>query len=222
MGCRLAGKMGFLAGWVVALVTVLVGASAAVATPMMTVEYEWSISNYNPSTPQNELLIQYLVTNTSEHSSANNMIRFTLPSGSNSGVYDFAAPNGWSGVITQSETVFTGNGNYIPAGGEGLFELYSTDTGMHQDNATAMAAGNCYDIPFAPVPVDVPGDLHTLAGDISGDGIVDANDVGMMAENWLAEGAGNVADISAGGLVDFVDFALLANDWGKQEPWYVP
>jgi hypothetical protein len=75
-----------------------------------------------------------------------------------------------------------------------------------------------YSITDAQLPVP----LHTLAGDISGDGIVDANDAGMMAENWLVEAAGNIADISLDGRVDFVDFAMLANDWGKQEPWYVP
>jgi hypothetical protein len=223
MGCGLAGKMGFLARWVVVLITVLISASTAVATPTMTVDCEHYLNDYSPAHVGDELQVIYTVTNTSEPGNSNKMLDFTLPAGSNQGVYDAVSGNGWAFEIDADSTRFyQGSSPALQSGEQMVLELYSTILTVSQDWAAATARGVEIPTQFPPVLVDVPGDLHTLAGDISGDGIVDANDVGMMAENWLAEGAGNVADISAGGLVDFVDFAMLANDWGKQEPWYVP
>jgi hypothetical protein len=49
--------------------------------------------------------------------------------------------------------------------------------------------------------------------DCSNDGIVDANDLLMLGEHWLAEGVLLVEDINRDGVVDFADFAVIALRW---------
>ena len=64
-------------------------------------------------------------------------------------------------------------------------------------------------------------DFHELAGDIARNNTVDINDLGIIAQQWLASGCGSVnqwcarADIDNSTGVDFVDYALLAKDWTK-------
>ena len=128
----------------------------------------------------------YTVTNTSPQAEHNNMIEFTLPAGTNQGVYDAVAPTGWLLTINSDNTVFTGNGNYIAPGNQELFELYSTDLNIHQDYAEADGSGPPDGLTFDPVLVDVPGEyLRTLEADIYFDGIVDANDLRQMTDEWL-------------------------------------
>ena len=63
-------------------------------------------------------------------------------------------------------------------------------------------------------------------GDINGDGIVDEEDLRIMASEWLTSAASAISNLdgsfsyigdSAGSeiYVDQKDYALLANDWGK-------
>ncbi len=55
------------------------------------------------------------------------------------------------------------------------------------------------------------------AGDISGDGKIDFEDLSRLAEMWLWTGqAGEIAeDIFADGIVNFKDFAKIAEGWGN-------
>ena len=63
-----------------------------------------------------------------------------------------------------------------------------------------------------------------LAGDFNGDGVVNKNDLGMFAANWLAGGMFGTApgeedwnytmyDVTRDGRMDFQDFALMAQNW---------
>jgi len=52
-----------------------------------------------------------------------------------------------------------------------------------------------------------------IAGDFGGDYSVDANDVNLMASQWLESGEGLEADGNFDGKVDFGDHAVLAGNW---------
>ena len=43
--------------------------------------------------------------------------------------------------------------------------------------------------------------------------VVGWDDLANFAEQWLAEGRGNVADLYTDSHVDFIDFGVLASDW---------
>lgn len=135
-------------------------AAAAEAAPVMDVTDSYSTANYDLDFfhPGDELLVQYTVTNQTPGTNSNDeMIQFTLPSGSNQGVYDATAPTNWTWDIQANQTVFdaTGPGSFIDSnGGQGLFELYSTLTTIVQNDATALSDGNGS---FNPVEVDAPG-----------------------------------------------------------------
>ena len=133
-----------------------------------------------------ELLIQYTVTNTSGSGTKNNMIDFSLPAGCNQGVYDAVVPSGWSFVINDDNTFFNGNGYVIEPSQDDLFKLFSTDLNIHQDYATATAVGPPDGLTFQPELTDVPGEYErTLSSDITGNGIVDTNDLKQMSDEWL-------------------------------------
>ena len=158
--------------------------------PVMSIQSDSAIADYDEFDPDphpgNELLISYLVSNDSVTGEHNNMINFTLPAGSDEGVYVAAAPSGWNITINTVCTLFEGNGSVITPGSEGLFQLYSTDLNIHQDFAEADAVGPEQSITFDPVQVDVPGEYErTLSADITGNGIVDANDLKQMSGQWL-------------------------------------
>jgi hypothetical protein len=145
-------------GGLAALVALLAGtATKAQASPMMTIDYDNSIGEYNLAHPGNEQNFQYLVTNTSDPGDRNNMIQFTLPAGINQGVYDATMPNGWTFGINSNNTVFDGAGHFIAPGAQGLFELYSIDLNKHTDLASAIAEGVGSHVNFNTVQVDVPG-----------------------------------------------------------------
>lgn len=81
---------------------------------------------------------------------------FTVPAGSDLGVYDAAAPEGWESHILPDCTVIhvTTGGVPIPATGGATFYLYSTLIGV---NTNAWAEGvSAYNGPFAPARVSVP------------------------------------------------------------------
>ena len=153
------------------------------AEPTMSIQYS----------TDNQGWFEYLVTNTSAQAEHNNMVEFSLPAGTNQGIYDAVAPTGWLFAINPNDIIFIGNGNYIAPGNQELFELYSTDLNIHQDYATANAVGPPQGLAFDSVLVDVPGEFpRTLDADIYFDGIV-----------------------------NFRDFAVLAGEWMDTEDWYV-
>jgi hypothetical protein len=55
-------------------------------------------------------------------------------------------------------------------------------------------------------------------GDVSGDCVVDFNDLEIMSGEWLQSGEA-AADVSEDGTVDFHDYAMLANHWLELKLW---
>jgi hypothetical protein len=53
---------------------------------------------------------------------------------------------------------------------------------------------------------------HPLPGDANSDGIVNSQDIALIASSWLATGI-NPADINADGIVNAQDIALVASNW---------
>jgi len=159
--------------------------------PTMTVESSCYIADYdqwaeNPH-PGDELLLQYEVTNTTSGGDPDNaLIIFSVPCGINQGVYDAVAPDvGWNLTINNNDTTFTGDTFALSAGGnQGLFELYSTELNLSKGYATALSASNPPQS-FNSVEVDVPLRVKTLSADITGNGIVDANDLKQISNQWL-------------------------------------
>lgn len=141
------------------------GADPMPAIPFMSINTSWSIANHDADLFHvgDELLIQYLVTNTSVPDSTYAMDKFVLPAGTNQGIYDATGPDDWDITINGDATVFESiAGANIPAGGgQGLFELYSTDLGIGQADAMAWTI---LDGPFPALEVDIPGAVTPLPG----------------------------------------------------------
>lgn len=59
----------------------------------------------------------------------------------------------------------------------------------------------------------------TLAGDVTGEGVVDFEDLAILAEQWLQVPGEPSADIApppnGDGIVNFLDFSLMAENWMK-------
>jgi hypothetical protein len=119
----------------------------------MSVSNRLTVSDYDTNHPGQELRCVYNVQNTSPPDSINNLIQFTLPAGSNQGVYQTLSPTGWSAQVNSNDTVFSGNGNYIAPGDAVNFRLYSYLTATTSGSATAI---NGDPEAFNPVMVLVP------------------------------------------------------------------
>jgi hypothetical protein len=55
------------------------------------------------------------------------------------------------------------------------------------------------------------------AGDVSGDGVVNGIDLGIILSSWgpCASGSCVTADIDDSGIVDGADLGILLGDWGS-------
>ncbi len=61
-------------------------------------------------------------------------------------------------------------------------------------------------------------DPISLAGDVTGEGVIDSDDLAELANQWLLPPAIPSADIAPGqgdNFVNFIDFAKLAENWTK-------
>ena len=56
-------------------------------------------------------------------------------------------------------------------------------------------------------------ELPTLPADVNHDGIVNGQDIALVASNWLATGAGATGDVNNDGIVNGQDIALIASNW---------
>jgi len=56
-------------------------------------------------------------------------------------------------------------------------------------------------------------ELVPLVGDANGDGIVNGQDIALIASNWLATGVGQAGDVNGDGIVNGQDMALVASTW---------
>ncbi len=79
---------------------------------------------------------------------------------------------------------------------------------------TAGPGAASHDVYFGTTLSDV-NNANRLLGDLNGDGIVDWNDISLLAEYWLLDPAGTepYAAVNIDDVVDFIDYALLAQDW---------
>lgn len=100
----------------------------------------------------NVLTIEYFVQNTSPLGDANNLIRFTVPAGTNQGVYTASSPGAWTIAIYSDETVFAGDGGYIAPNSSDTFRLFSYFLSTSVGEAGAVAAGFDSD-PNVPFPL---------------------------------------------------------------------
>ncbi len=79
---------------------------------------------------------------------------------------------------------------------------------------TAGSGAASHDVYLGTVLSDV-NNAQRLLGDLNGNGIVDWNDISLLAEYWLLDPAGTepYAAVNTDNIVDFIDYALLAQDW---------
>lgn len=121
-----------------------------------TVTVTQSFDDFDEEHPGNECLISYIIRNTSSAGDANNLISYTVPAGTNQGVYIATKPTGWISTKNANDTRFDGNGNYIPPGNQNSFRLYSYSLHVGRGTASAVASD---DDPFPPLTVEVPTEV---------------------------------------------------------------
>jgi len=56
-------------------------------------------------------------------------------------------------------------------------------------------------------------ELPLLPADVNHDGIVNGQDIALVASNWLATGTGATGDVNNDGIVNGQDIALIASSW---------
>ncbi len=156
--------------------------------PVMEVMSLTSIGEYFNEHFGNESKLTYLVTNTTPESDPDNsLISFIAPLGSNQGVVDYLTPDnnngGWNVTIDFNQTIFEANSGYSldSSGGFGQFDIVSTITDFGKGYANAESFQNGA---FNSVEVDIPI-IKSLSADITGNGIVDVNDLKQMSDEWL-------------------------------------
>jgi hypothetical protein len=193
---------GFAAGLAVGAAALSSDAYRALADPTMTV------GTYYETDPELGFGAVYIVTNTTPGSNPDdNMISFTLPAGSNLGVYDALPPRNWGFQIELDNTYFWTDTTPILPGGQKLFELYSNLTNVGQDYAQAMSE---YNGPFVPVLVVVPRPFpscETFTSCMTGPG---------TGEKALLPPECQAVDFDADGDVDLLDFKAFQIGAGAQ------
>jgi hypothetical protein len=122
-------------------------------------------------------------------------------------VYDYGITN--VGKTTVWATV--SNKATIPTPTNGA--IYVPLSGMNL-NWKAGAAAASHNVYFGTDVNDV-NSAGRLPGDLDGNGIVDKNDMSLLAGYWLDDpnGTNPYAGVNDDNIVDFIDYALLAQDW---------
>lgn len=116
-----------------------------------------SDADFDPHTGDH-LWIAYTVENTSAPGDANNLIEFAVPAGTNQGVMPgiMHEPD-WTITVEAERTVFSG---VLPPGESKVFDVYSSVLSLVPAHASAAAnGGGAGNVPFPPVPVEVPGSV---------------------------------------------------------------
>jgi hypothetical protein len=148
-------------GRILFFVLICFSASAPFARsqPTMSVSFSKTYANFNHLHPGDELQIIYVISNTSPAGDIYDMIKFTLPSGFNEGIYtairglDFGSG---TAVLTDETLYFDGDATPMVSGGTGEITLYSTNLQTRLAYATAEARGDANGtFQFTPVLVEV-------------------------------------------------------------------
>jgi len=71
-----------------------------------------------------------------------------------------------------------------------------------------------------PLTINLVAKANIVAGDVNFDGIVDIQDITLMANKWLSVDANNLGqgDANGDGIVDIQDITLAANKWLQTPP----
>ncbi len=89
--------------------------------------------------------------------------------------------------------------------------LTGKTTAQMQSSSTFTAAGWNYALVWKQLAGTYPIlQWQTFAADLNADGVIDAGDILILAENWLEHGHGLQADINDDGAVDLLDYAMFA------------
>jgi GDSL-like Lipase/Acylhydrolase family/PEP-CTERM motif len=90
--------------------------------------------------------------------------------------------------------------------------LLSDQQIVHNVGFTPAGSTSFYNVqPFVLVP---------LPGDATGDGIVNGQDLSLMASHWLSTGTNVSGDANHDGIVNGQDMALAASNWLQAAAWY--
>lgn len=65
------------------------------------------------------------------------------------------------------------------------------------------------------LPVVADYSFIGLPGDANTDGIVNSQDIALVASNWLAAGTGVAGDVNGDGIVNSQDIAAISSSWGR-------
>lgn len=102
------------------------------------------------------------------------------------------------------ESVFSGSTTIAPGGSYSLGIIHNLATGTQDLEAEFGTAANLLNV------TNVTFDAFFTAGDLNGDGNVDAADAGVMFANW---GNGGAGDLNGDGLIDAADASTLFANW---------
>jgi hypothetical protein len=137
-------------------------------------------------------------------------------------------PSGWIAPVTHNGIPGDGyaieyyniSGSPIAPGGSSTFAFTSPDSPM-TINGDAFISPDKVATSFVYIgfPQADPGFnfnmtvVSQLSGDANFDGIVNGQDIALVASNWLSTGSGLSGDVNADGIVNGQDIALIASDW---------
>jgi len=137
-------------------------------------------------------------------------------------------PNGWIAPITHGPSLRDGyaieyyniGGSAIAPGGSATFSFSSPDSPMKL-NANSFFPADKVTTSFVYIgfPQTDPGFVFDmtvvspLTGDANFDGIVNGQDISLVASNWLAAGGAHPGDVNADRIVNGQDIAAVASNW---------
>ncbi len=108
------------------------------------------------------------------------------------------------------------------SGGPGTLIDSTTTSTLNVNNIRANPLGHYVNIHNAPFPAGVvrgqvdpecPKEPNPCPGDVTGDGMVDAIDLGILLASWGT--ANKAADVNGDGTVDASDLGILLSAWGS-------
>ncbi|MDD5706743.1 MAG: hypothetical protein PHR35_12545 [Kiritimatiellae bacterium] len=184
---------------------------------LATAELRWSVQSWRSvadfnGDPWDESEYVYLLSNLSTPGDANNLISFTVPAGSDRGVYSAAAPTGWDPEILPDCTLFHNNGNYIAPNDSNNFYLYSTLIGTGSGWADGWSDLNGPFPPFSvQIPAALPPRLTALASATNGVWLGLADLVVPRSSNTVLRAASPTGTWDA--VVTFPGASLTTNLW---------